>query len=163
LRIIYALFIRNLGTWKSNSQRRKDMTGIHHGLGRLATLTAIFLALLAGTVVVRADAQAPPSLSKKELKTLSASAVPADQERLAAYYRDRAQRLRAKAQEFSAQADSLANQPATVESKQGISCNCTAHYRYFANLYAQEARDAEALAAQHAQLAQEYRSKAEHL
>ncbi len=139
------------------------MTATHHNLGRLATLTALSLAVLACTVVARADAQTPPSLSKKELKTLFASAMPADQERLAAYYRDRARYLRAKAQEFSAQADDLANQPATVESKQGISCNCTAHYRYFAKLYAQEARDAEALAARHGQLAQEYRSKAEHL
>jgi siderophore synthetase component len=115
------------------------------------------MALLAGTGVVRAVAETPTSLSKKELKTFSAT--PADQERLAAYYRNKAERLRAKAQEFSAEADYLATQPATIESKQGISCNCTSHYRYFAKRYSQEAKDAETSAAQHDQLAQDYRSK----
>ena len=125
------------------------MRNIHHAFGRLAVLT-LSLALLACTVVVRAAAETPASLSKKELKTMSAA--PADQERLAAYYREKAEHLRAKAQEFAAQADYLATQPATIESKQGISCNCTSHYRYFSKLYAQEAKDAETLAAQHEQL-----------
>jgi septal ring factor EnvC (AmiA/AmiB activator) len=125
------------------------MTNIHHTFGRLAVLT-LSLALLACTVVVRATAETPASLSKKELKAMSAT--PADQERLAAYYREKAEHLRAKAQEFAAQADHLATQPATIESKQGISCNCASHYRYFSKLYAQEAKDAETLAAQHEQL-----------
>jgi len=129
------------------------MTNTHRNFGRLVILPTMFLALLACTVVVPAVAQTPPNLSNKELKTLLATAkTPADQEQLAAYYRDKAQHLRAKAQEFSAQADYLATQPATIESKQGISCNCTSHYRYFSKLYAQEARDAETLAAQHEQL-----------
>jgi hypothetical protein len=133
------------------------MTNTHHNFGRLDILTALSMALLACTVVVLAVAETPTSLSKKELKTFSAT--PADQERLAAYYRNKAEHLRAKAQEFSAQADYLATQPATIESKQGISCNCTSHYRYFAKLYAQEAKDAETLAAQHEKLAEDYRSK----
>ena len=136
------------------------MTNTHRNLGRVVIFGAFFLALLGSTAEVRAVAQAPPSINKKELKTLLATAkTPEDQERLAAYYRDKAQRLRAKAQEFSAQADYLATQPATIESKQGISCNCTSHYRYFSKLYTQEAGEAEALAAQHDQLAQDYRSK----
>ena len=57
-----------------------------------------------------------------------------------------------------AEADHLATQPATIESKQGISCNCTAHYRYFSKLYAQEAKDAEMLAAHHEQLVEGYKS-----
>jgi len=137
------------------------MTNTHHNFGQVITLTAVSLVLLACTLEVRAAAQIPPSISKKELKTLLATAkTPADQERLAAYYRDKAQDLKAKAQEFSAQADYLATQPATIESKQGVSCNCTSHYRYFSKLYAQEAKEAEALAAQHDQLAQDYKSKA---
>src|SRR3981081_3540165 len=110
------------------------MTNTHRNLGRLVILPAVFLALLASTVVVHAAAPSSPSLSKKELKTLLATAnTPADQERLAAYYEDKAQRLKAKAQEFSTEADYLATQPATIESKQGISCNCTSHYRTFSN------------------------------
>ncbi|MGB8012824.1 MAG: hypothetical protein WCF68_14520 [Terriglobales bacterium] len=136
------------------------MTNTRRNFGWLATLTTISLALLACTVTVQAVAQTPTSLSKKELKTLSASTAPADQERLAAYYRDKAQHLKAKAQEFSEQADYLAKQPATTESKQGISCNCTSHYRYFSKRYAQEAQDAETLAAKHEQLAQDYQSRA---
>jgi hypothetical protein len=137
------------------------MTNTHRNLGWVVTLAGVFLALLACTIVVPAVAETPPSISKKELKTLLAIAkAPADQERLAAYYRDEAEHLRAKAQEFSAQADYLATQPATIESKQGISCNCTSHYRYFSKLYAQQAKDAEALAAQHDQIAQDYKSKA---
>jgi hypothetical protein len=127
------------------------MTSTRYNFGRLATLIAISLALFACSSVLPTAAQTPPSLSKKELKALSAT--PADQERLAAYYRDKAQNLRAKAREFSIQADYLATQPATIESKQGISCNCTSHYRYFSKLYAQEAEDAENLAAKHDQLA----------
>jgi hypothetical protein len=137
------------------------MTNAHHNFRRVVTLAAVFLAVLACTVVIRAVAQTPPSISKKELKTLSATAkTPADQERLAAYYRDKAQHLRAKAQEFSAQADSMAGLPLVLESKRGIGCQCAFHYRYFSKLYAQQAKDAEALAAQHNQLAQDYQSKA---
>ena len=126
------------------------MTNTHHIFGRLAVLMTLSLALLACTVVVRASAENPANLSKKEMKTLSVT--PANHERLAAYYREKAEHLRAKAQEFAAQADYIATQPATIESKQGISCNCTSHYRYFSKLYLQEAKDAETLAAQHEQL-----------
>jgi septal ring factor EnvC (AmiA/AmiB activator) len=134
------------------------MTNTHRNLGRFVILPAMFLALLASTVVVQADAQSSPNLSKKELKTLLATAkTSADQERLAAYYRDKAQQLKTKVQEFSAEADYLATQPATIESKQGISCNCTSHYRYFAKQYAEESKDAETLAEKHDQLAQQYK------
>ena len=126
------------------------MTNTHHTYGRLAALMTLSLALLAGTVVVQAAPETPASLSKKEMKTLSAT--PANHERLAAYYREKAEHLRAKAKEFAAQADYLATQRATIESKQGISCNCPSHYRYFSKLYAQEAKDAETLAAQYEQL-----------
>jgi hypothetical protein len=147
------------------------MTNTHHNFGRVVILAAVFLAVLACTVVVPTVAQTPPSVSTKELKTLSISKkelktllatakTPADQERLAAYYRDKAQYLRAKAQEFSDQADSMAGLPLGLESKRGIGCQCAFHYRYFSRLYAQEARDTEALAAQHNQLPQDYQSKA---
>ena len=127
------------------------MTDTHYIFRRGTAITAISLLLIACTVVIPAIGQTPPIISKKDLKQLSSS--PADQERIAAYYRDKAQHLRAKAQEFSREAEYLATQPATIESKLGISCNCTSHYRYFSKLYAQEAKDAETLAAQHEQLA----------
>ena len=100
------------------------MKNTHRSIGRFVTSAVLSLALLSCALVTGAAAETSANLSKKELKTLLATAkTPADQQRLAAYYRDKAQRLKAKAQEFSAQADYLATQPATVESKQGISCN----------------------------------------
>jgi hypothetical protein len=127
------------------------MTNTHHIFRRGTAITAISLLLIACTVVIPAIGQTPPIISKRDLKQLSSS--PADQKLIATYYRDKAQHLRAKAKEFSREAEYLATQPATIESKQGISCNCTSHYRYFSKLYAQEAKDAETLAAQHEQLA----------
>jgi hypothetical protein len=127
------------------------MTPIVGNIVRLATSVALFLALLAGTAVVPATAQTSSSLSKKELKALETT--PGGHQRLAAYYREKAQQLKDKAEKFSAQADYLATQPALLESKQGISCNCTSHYRYFSKLYAQEANDADALAVREEQLA----------
>jgi hypothetical protein len=129
----------------------KDMTNTHQVFRRGVILTAISLLLLACTAVIPAIGQTPPGLSKKDLKALSAT--PAGQERIAAYYRDKEEHLRGKALEFSREAEYLATQPATIESKQGISCNCTSHYRYFSKLYIQEAKDAETLAAQYEQLA----------
>ena len=116
-----------------------------YNVGRDVTL----LVVLSCAFVAGMSAENSPPLSKKELKALLASAkMPADHHRLAEYYRNKAQRLTVKAQEFSAKADQLATQPATIESKQGISCNCASHYRFFAKRYAQEAKEAETLAAQ---------------
>lgn len=77
-----------------------------------------------------------------------------DQQKLAASYREKAWQLTAKAQDFAEHADLLATQPATIESKQGISCQCTSHYRYFSKRCAEEAKEAENQAAQHDHLAQ---------
>lgn len=129
------------------------MKSICHYLEQITIFTLLSVIWLAcGSATAVAEDSA--TLSKKEFKTLLTSAhTPANEQKLAAYYHSKAQRLTAKAQEFSAQADILAKQPATIESKQGISCQCTSHYRYFSKLYAQEARDLEVLAAQHDQLA----------
>ena len=110
--------------------------------------TFLSLALL-GFRPTGAAAQNSPALSKKELKVLLASAkTPADEQKLASYYQAKAERLTAKSQDFAKQADFLATQPATIESKQGISCNCSSHYCYFSKEYGREAKEAEALAAQ---------------
>ncbi len=120
------------------------------------SVVGILLVLLCSLAAV---AETNPALSKKELKTLLATAnTPSDHEKIAAYYHEKAMHLNAKAQEFSAQADFLSTQPATVESKQGISCLCTSHFRHFAKLYMEEAKDSEALATQHEQIAKGYQS-----
>jgi siderophore synthetase component len=109
----------------------------------------VLLALLYGVSPASADAHDESRLSGKQLKALLATARTAeDHQKIAAYYRDRAQQLSVKAQEFSQRADYLATQPATIESKQGIGCNCTSHYRYFSKIYSQQAREFERKAAQ---------------
>jgi hypothetical protein len=143
------------------------MKNQHHKVARRMTLAVLSLVLLSRTLVLGAAAETSPSLTKKELKALLATAkTPADHARLAAYYRDKAQHLRAKAQEFSAQAAYLATQPSAIEgkctrsflSKQGTSCNSASHYRYFAEEYAQKAKDAEALVAQQEQVSENYQA-----
>src|SRR5580704_9133826 len=87
-----------------------QMKNIYRRFERVAILALVLLACTS-SVVIAADGQ--PTMSTKELKTLLATAkTPADQQKLAAYYRDKAQRLTAKSQEFSAQADSMAALPA---------------------------------------------------
>jgi hypothetical protein len=141
------------------------MKNLHQQIVRRATLAVLSLALLSCTLVPRAAADSSSSLTKKELKTLLATAkTPADHARLAAYYRDQAQHLRAQEEEFSARAASLATQPAAVEgkcgrsflSKQGTSCNSASHYTYFAKESAKKAKDAETLAAEQQQLAENH-------
>ena len=120
---------------------------------RLAVSVALAVALC-GFV---SAAETQPNLSNHELKTLLATArTPSDHQKIAAYYRDRAQYLNAKAQEFSAQAALYANQPATIQSKQGTSCICPKHFEHFAKLYAQEAQESEMLAAKHEKIGQDF-------
>jgi hypothetical protein len=141
--------------WRQDVKRdpsvlRRNMKSLR-SVARLVPVVAVSVALLCG---LAAAAETGPTLSKKELKALLATAqTPSDHQKIAAYYSDKAKRLNAKAQEFSAQAEFYAARPATVESKQGISCLCTSHFRYWAKVYAQEAKDSEALAEQHGQLA----------
>ncbi|MGO9864665.1 MAG: hypothetical protein ACLPLR_13725 [Terriglobales bacterium] len=120
-------------------------------IARPISVVAISLVLLCGLAAV---AETNPALSKKDVKALLASAnTPADHEKIASYYHEKALHLNAKAKELSAQADFLATQPATVESKQGISCLSTSHFRYWAKIYTEEAKNSEALATQHDQIA----------
>lgn len=141
------------------------MKNLHQQIVRRATLAVLSLVLFSCTLVPRAAADSSSSLTKKDLKTLLATAkTPADHARLASYYRDQARHLRAQEEEFSAQAASLATQPAAVEgkcgrsflSKQGTSCNSASHYTYFAKESAKKAKDAETLAAEQQQLAENH-------
>ncbi len=142
---------------------RKNMKNDRYKVTRRMTLAALSMVLFSCILLPGAAADMSASLTKKELKTLLATAkTPADHARLAAYYRNKAQHLRQEEQEYSAQAASLATQPTAVEgkcsrsflSKQGTSCNSASHYKYFAEESAKKAKDAEAMAAQQQQLSQ---------
>ena len=118
---------------------------------------AISVALVVSLCGFVSAAATQPKLSNQELKTLLATAkTSSDHQKIAAYYHDKAQQLRAKAQEFSAEAALYANQPATIESKQGTSCLCPKHFEHFAKLYAQEAQESEMLAAKHEKIGQDF-------
>jgi hypothetical protein len=139
------------------------MTNNRYKVARRMALAVLSLVLFSCILVPGAAAETSPILTKKELKTLLATAkTPADHARLATYYRDKAQHLRQQEQEFSAQAANLATQPSAIEgkctrsflSKQGSSCNSASHYSYFAKECAKKAKDAETLAAQQQQLSE---------
>jgi hypothetical protein len=150
-------------SWSGCSKWRKNMKSNCYKVARRMMVAVLSLVLLSCILVPGATADTSPSLTKKELKALLARAkTPADHARLAAYYRDKAQHLRQQEQEYSAEASSLATQPAAVEgkctrsflSKQGTSCNSASHYSYFAKECAKKAKDAEILAAQQQQLSE---------
>jgi hypothetical protein len=124
---------------------------------RLVGWTVVAFTLLGCSLSVAAEKSG--ALSKKEVKNLAASRNPADQQTLAEYYKEKAHGLTTKSEDFAKQVEILAKQPATIESKQGISCNCPSHFRYFSKLYAQEAAKAQAEAERHERLAQEYSAK----
>jgi hypothetical protein len=91
---------------------------------RVVGWTVVAFALLGCSLSVAAEKS--ETLSKKEVKNLAASSNPADQQTLADYYKDKAHGLTTKSEEFAKQAEILAKQPATIESKQGISCTALA-------------------------------------
>ena len=137
------------------------MNSALNGSKKFTAMIVALLLLASSLSFAQGTAQGPEALSKKELKELVANAkTSTDHQKLSTYYQDKAQRLRAKSQEFFAQADKMKGQP-SLESKQGISCNCEAHYRYFANLYAQQAKDAEVLAAKQDTLIHNYNAQAQ--
>ena len=105
-------------------------------------------------------AQEEPLLTKQQLRALlqtsntAAHENAADEKKIAAYYRAEEKRYRGKAQEFAEQAALEEHHPALMESKQGISCLCPAHFRYFAQYYEREAQKSAALAELHERTAQ---------
>jgi hypothetical protein len=125
-------------------------------------LIRLFVGMIAMQLFCSLNAAAQPEqvFSRKQFKTMLATAkTPSDEQKIAAYYRSQAQLLDRKAQEFSEQAALYAGQPATIESKQGISCLCPGHFRYFAKLYAQQAQDSNERANEHARIAEELLNK----
>lgn len=116
--------------------------------------TTGFIAAISLTAVLfchlRASGETQQPLSKQQLhKLLRTSASAADKGRIAAYYRGEQKRFSEKAQAFAAEAAVYEKRPATMESKQGISCLCPAHFRYFAKYYAEEANKSWKLAEMH--------------
>ena len=108
-------------------------------------------------------AEGEKGLSKKEVKALIATAkTPAEHRRIASYYREQAARLTANAKEHVAMAEEYAKNPtfAAMETKQQASFGQGAtHCRRWAELYNEQAKEAEALAALHEEMAKSAEQK----
>ena len=125
----------------------------------LLTLTATLLSFIPASFA----ADSEKSLSKKEVKALIATAkTPAEHRRIASYYREQTVRLTANAKEHVAMAEEYAKNPtfAAMGTKQGASFGQGAsHCRRWADLYNQQAKEAEALAVLHEDMAKSAEQK----
>lgn len=122
----------------------------------VATLMVIALSL-SSFVPVSVAAKNKTTLSKKELKVLLRTAKePPEHRKIAEYYRQEAQRLTASSQEHLELAEIYAKNPPfpAMEAKHGTSFGQGAsHCRLWAQLDAEQAKEAEALAALHEDMA----------
>jgi len=123
---------------------------VSRSLGTLGLALAMFFA---GTAVMRVAAQEKPvKLSHQQLNDLIKNAKePADHEKLAAYYRQEAARLKQEAEEHERAAKMYA---ATGQVKPTIA-NGAPHCDAWAKLDTEAAKEAEALAVMHASMAKE--------
>jgi len=125
----------------------------------LLTLTATLLSFIPASFA----ADSEKSLSKKEVKALIATAkTPAEHRRIASYYREQTVRLTANAKEHVAMAEEYAKNPtfAAMETKQQASFGQGAsHCRRWADVYNQQAKEAEALAVLHEDMAKSAEQK----
>jgi hypothetical protein len=94
------------------------------------------------------------TLNKKEINTLIATAkTPAQHRRIASYYLQEAQRLSTASKFHEAMAKSYEAQPLPFEAKHPYGTLGVSHCRYWAELDLKQAKEAEALAALHEDMA----------
>lgn len=117
----------------------------------------VALAMLSIASAYSVGQESKPVITKKEFKTLLKTAKePADHQKIAEYYRQKADRLRADAKEHVEMAEDYAKNPrfAPMEIKQrAFLGQGTSHCRRWAELDEQEAKEAEALATLHEDMA----------
>src|SRR5713226_1632136 len=122
----------------------------------VAVLT-ISLALLSLVPAYSVAADKKPIISKKELKVLLKTATePADHQKIAEYYRQEAARLTADAREHEELAEIYTKNPPfpAMGAKHDLAFGQGAqHCKRWAELYAEQAKEAEALAAMHEEMA----------
>jgi len=124
---------------------------------RHLTHLAVVFTLLSVVPVYATPANGQRPLTKRELNTLLKNAkTPADHLRIASYYREEAQRLRSRSEEYLRQAAVYDKNPPfpALESKQGTAFGMGAgHCRYWAKQDAEAAAKADAQAALHEDMA----------
>jgi hypothetical protein len=120
----------------------------------------IALTLISFTSAYPAAAQNNQTISKKELKVLLKTGTePADHRKIAAYYHQEALRLRNDAKTHQDWGDIYAQGPAGVEAKHPGLTNGSNHCHKIADLEEQAAKEADALAAGHEDMAKEAEKK----
>ena len=128
----------------------------------LSLTLIVALVLVSFTSVYPAAAQNQPTISKKELKVLLKTArEPAEHQKIAAYYRQEAARLTQSAKEHRELAAIYEQNPPNpaMEAKHGTSVEGVSHCRRWAELDAEQAKEAEALAVLHEGMAKDAEKK----
>lgn len=123
----------------------KPQIQVKHSIVLAVILTALMLSAPPRIGAVESSA---PKLNQKQLQALISNAkTPEEHQKLADYYRQQAKSLTRRSNEHVKMAEGYQKWPAQNMSKQ-LSFS-PGHCRYFAERYAQQARDAEALASYH--------------
>jgi hypothetical protein len=124
---------------------------------KLVSTVALMATLFAlSGVPVSFAAEKKPVLTKHELKVLLKTAKESPEHRqIAEYYRQEAQRLTAEAKEHQEMAAIYAQRPPfpAMEAKHGDTFPGVGHCRKWAQLIAEQAKEAEALAELHEEMA----------
>jgi hypothetical protein len=122
-----------------------------------AVLTVAVLTVLSFPALMSAQGTLNAPVSKKEFKALLKTAKePSEHRKIADYYRQEAKRLTVSSKEHVEMAEFYAKNspfPRALESKHGDTVMGASHCRKWAELNAQEAKEAESLAALHEDMA----------
>jgi hypothetical protein len=124
---------------------------------RISFALVLTLALASSLLSTYAAASANQVITKKEFKTLLKTAKePVEHRKIAEYYRQEAARLTASAKEHEELAEVYAKNPPfpAMEAKHGAAfAQGAPHCKRWAELSAEQAKEAEALAAMHEEMA----------
>jgi len=106
-------------------------------------LHCLCVSFLGGAILTSATAQTSTTITKQNVKKLTAAAqTPEEHERIAGYYRGEAQRLTAESQRYQKLAHFL-----DTQAKHGVSPSSATSYRQLAQQDARDAKECESLAA----------------
>ena len=123
---------------------------------RAAVAVAALFTLFLGVTPHMNAAESKVRLTKKEVKTLVATAkTPADHMKLARYFNQEADQLEAEAKEHDELAQEYRKNPSPMASKLPMSGRTAEHCEYFAKSTREAAKAARELATAHEQMAKE--------
>jgi hypothetical protein len=118
----------------------------------IAVLIATLFTVSFTSVYTMAQSQKVPT-KKEVVKLLKTAKEPPEHLRIAAYYRQQAQRLTAESKFHEEMGKTYEKSPLPFEAKQPYGAIGLSHYHYWAQMDLQPAKEAEALAALHEDMA----------